>query len=233
MLTEPQIRQMMPLAGQRLNAHVPYIGPALEEGGIVVRKDIASFMCQLAHESGEYRYMEEIASGDDYDQRTDLGFTPELDGDGRIYKGHGPIQITGPDAHRECGIYLGVDLIAQPKLLMLPQYATRSAVWFWTKYKKLTSRRFGVTTPFIQIFSLMEWPWAVTKGVNGGYTHIKERLDYYQRNRNILKLPPMDLTREGERSRIKLFQMESGLGVDGDAGADTAAKAAEWLKCQR
>jgi len=230
-LTESQIRQMMPLAGQRLNAHVPYIAPAMEEGGINKAKDIACFMAQLAHESGEYRYMREIHDGSDYESRDDLGNV--YPGDGVRYPGRGGIQVTGRAAARECGKFFKQPFEEHPELMEKPQWATHVSVWFWTVYKKIRSQRFGVTTPFIQIFSLMEWPWAVTKGVNGGYTHIKERLDYYQRNRNILKLPPMDLTRAGERSRIKLFQMETGLSADGDAGADTSAKAAEWLQCQR
>jgi len=60
-ISEQQLRQMFPNAGNRLNAHVLFISPALEKAAINTPKRIAAFLAQLAHESGEYRYMEELA----------------------------------------------------------------------------------------------------------------------------------------------------------------------------
>lgn len=202
------IRQMMPNAGHRLDAHIPYIVPALEWGSIVTPLDVAAFMAHLAHESGEYRYMEEIADGSAYDQRTDLGNTPELDGDGQWFKGHGPIQITGKDAHLACGVALGIDLIANPKLLMLPEYGTKSAVWFWTVYK-----------PALQPAAKRGWFHVTQRLVNGGENGWAERLAYYQRNRQLLAISPYKL--EEENRFIREFQAEHSLLVDGDAGRQT------------
>ena len=53
MITEQQHRQMMPNAGHRLDAHLPFIVPAMEEGEIDTPKRIAAFLAQAAHESGE------------------------------------------------------------------------------------------------------------------------------------------------------------------------------------
>ena len=47
------------------------------------------FLAQLAHESGNFRYMEEIASGAAYEGRKDLGNTQA--GDGKLFKGRKPI----------------------------------------------------------------------------------------------------------------------------------------------
>lgn len=209
-LSEELARQMMPAAGDRLTPHLPYIPEALAWGKIEEPLDVASFMAHLAHESGEYRYMAEIADGSAYDQRTDLGNTPELDGDGQWFKGHGPIQITGKDAHRACGNALGIDLIKNPKLLMLPEYGTLSAVWFWTVYK-----------PALQPASKRGWFHVTQRLVNGGENGWAERLAYYQRNRTLLAI--LSYKPHEEDRLIREFQAEHGLVVDGDAGRATLA----------
>lgn len=50
-------------------------------------------MANLLHESCGFVYMKEIASGDAYEGRSDLGNTEP--GDGRRFKGCGPLQVTG------------------------------------------------------------------------------------------------------------------------------------------
>ena len=71
--------------------------PAFEEA--LIRADcrtvdrVAMFAAQIGHESVGLRYMEEIASGQAYEGRHDLGNTRA--GDGVRNKGRGPIQITG------------------------------------------------------------------------------------------------------------------------------------------
>lgn len=206
MLDESMLRAMLPLAGNRLNAHLPYIAPALDKGGIVEPLDVAAFMAQLAHESGEYRYMEEIADGWAYEGRADLGNTHT--GDGPRFKGHGPIQVTGRDNHRRCGQALGVDLEADPTLLTLPKYGTAGAVWFWTHNQ-------------IGKLALRGWFMATTKVVNGGHTHLEERIAYYQRNLSLLGLPPYK--KQIELESIAQFQAQNGLLVDGDFGPKTFA----------
>ena len=67
MIDEATLRAMFPNAGSRLDAHLPYIKPAMDEGQIDSAKRISAFLAQLAHESGEYRYMEEIADGSAYE----------------------------------------------------------------------------------------------------------------------------------------------------------------------
>lgn len=221
MLTELQLRQMMPNAGARLDAHWPYIVPAMEEGGITSPERIAAFLAELAHESGEYRYMEELASGDDYDTRTDLGNTPELDGDGRTYKGRGPMQITGTANYRACGLALGIDIIddpldpgdnRDPDKLKWPEYATRSAVWFWNK---------GNGKVDLNKLADVDWFKTITRIINGGYNGLSDRRQYWDRNRALLGLPMVDTDEEG--ARIAAFQRVHGLTADGVAGPKTFA----------
>ena len=54
---------------------------------------------QLKHESGDFNYMEEMADGSAYEGRKDLGNTQK--GDGKRYKGRGPVQVTGKDNYRK------------------------------------------------------------------------------------------------------------------------------------
>ncbi|MEE9926480.1 MAG: hypothetical protein PBV01_24520 [Brucella anthropi] len=65
---------------------------------------IVHFLAQLAHESDGFCAMEEYASGAAYEGRADLGNTQT--GDGKRFKGRGPIQLTGRANYRafaKCG----------------------------------------------------------------------------------------------------------------------------------
>lgn len=215
MISNDQLRQMMPNAGGRLDAHLPFINPAMDEGGIKTPKVIAAFLAQLAHESGEYRFMEEIWGPTEaqrgYEGRADLGNTQT--GDGQKFMGHGPIQITGRANHKACGEALGLDLINDPKLITKPEHGTRAAVWFWN------SRRLSLPAG-------VDWFKTITRIINGGHTGLADRVQYWNRNRTLLGLPLVNL--DNEKASIEAFQAAHGLKVDGDAGRftfDALAKA--------
>ncbi len=86
------------------NVHFPAYG--------IMEKELrlAHFMAQLVHESGGFRYMEEIASGSAYEGRADLGNVKP--GDGVRYKGRGPLQCTGRANYRKFGRKIGIALPA-------------------------------------------------------------------------------------------------------------------------
>ena len=88
------------------------------------------FLAQLAHESGNFRYMEEIASGAAYEGRKDLGNV--MAGDGKRFKGRGPIQLTGRANYRKYGRALGIDFENNPEIVALPSVGLLVACKFWT-----------------------------------------------------------------------------------------------------
>lgn len=66
---------------------------------------LAQYFAQLMHKSGDFRYDLEIwvptPAQQRYDTRTDLGNTPERDGDGHRYRGRTGMQHTGKYNYRQ------------------------------------------------------------------------------------------------------------------------------------
>lgn len=139
MIAHDQLRVIMPFA-KNIAYFVDPLEEAMHRFEIDTPKRAAAFLANVAHESGEFRYMEELADGSAYDNRADLGnMDPEArriaaangTTPGRMWKGHGPIQITGYANHKACGEYLGIDAVNYPGLLCQPHYGCLSAGWFW------------------------------------------------------------------------------------------------------
>ena len=171
MLDEATLLKIMPHAKSRVQEFLEPLNAAMREFHINTPVRQAAFLAQIAHESGELRYVEEIASGIAYEYRKDLGNTQP--GDGMKFKGRGLIQITGRNNYHECGKALGVDLITNPELLETNDLACRSAAWFWASrgLNGLSDRG-----DFERI----------TKRINGGLNGYQERLAYHARAKTAL-----------------------------------------------
>jgi len=135
-LTLHQLIAVLPFSRWRAPFFIDYLNHTMFEFGINNRARRAAFIAQIGHESGQLRYVRELASGTNYEGRADLG-NVHL-GDGQRFKGRGLIQVTGRFNYAACGKRLGLDLISHPYLLERPQYACRSAGWFW-EVKKLNA----------------------------------------------------------------------------------------------
>lgn len=152
-----------------------YLDPlneAMNEFHINTPLRAAAFLAQLAHESGQFRYKEEIASGAAYEGRDDLGNTKP--GDGERFKGRGLIQITGRYNYREAGKALGYPLEEKPELVVEDPYINVAvATWFWDtrKLNKLADQ---------EKFT------AITRRINGGLNGQYDREKYYNRAKKAL-----------------------------------------------
>jgi predicted chitinase len=114
---------------QTATAQAPLAAVAMREVGITTQRRARYFIAQVMHESGGLFYREELASGDAYEGRSDLGNTHP--GDGRRYKGRGWIQLTGRGNYREAGRALGLPLESNPDLASTSKVAWRIAAWYW------------------------------------------------------------------------------------------------------
>lgn len=110
-----------------LSAAVHFATYGISDNGL----RLSHFLGQCGHESGAFRYMEEIASGDAYEGRADLGNVQP--GDGRRYKGRGPIQLTGRDNYRRDGRKLGLDFERHPEMVALPSVGLLVGCLFWQR----------------------------------------------------------------------------------------------------
>jgi putative chitinase len=142
------------------------LNDTMREFSISVPERAAAFLAQIAHESAQLRYVLELASGEAYEGRKDLGNTET--GDGARYRGRGLIQITGRANYKKCGDALGVNLIDDPEQLEEPELATRSAGWFWDSHHLNNLADRGDFK-------------GITKSINGGLTGYTDRLGYWQR----------------------------------------------------
>jgi predicted chitinase len=136
---------------------------------------IAAFSAQVGHESVGLLYFEEIASGEEYEGRCkDLGNCER--GDGKKYKGRGPIQLTGRSNYKSASLSIGMDYVAVPDVVCFPEHGFKTTVWYWTK-KNLNQYCTGSYDDFVSL----------TKRINGGTNGLQNRLDRWNTAKTILK----------------------------------------------
>ena len=210
MLSAEHLRVIMPaLPPAKREACLPFVREALAEFQIESPARIAAFLAQLAHESGQLRFMEEIWGPTPAQRRyepvstlaTKLGNTAA--GDGKRYKGRGPIQITGRANYRRYGGLLGVDLEAQPELASRAELAFRIAGLFWSKNGLNELADDATAASFKKI----------TRRINGGLNGLADRERFYATACTVLGVTPAAANREtrsprgpGARARVPRFE---------------------------
>ncbi len=166
-----ELLRIMPNAGSRAALYAPFIAEAMHEFEISSAPRQAAFLAQICHESGSLRYTEEIASGEAYEGRADLGNTQP--GDGKRYKGRGLLQLTGRANYRAAGAALNMELEDAPHLLTGVSTACLASAWWWREHgcNELADKdAFG----------------SLTKRINGGYTGLDDRIQHWLRARKVL-----------------------------------------------
>jgi predicted chitinase len=199
-LTEQALAQIMPnLKADKRAAFFPFLTGAMAEFAINTPARQAAFLAQLAHESAEFRFMEEIwgptPAQKRYEGRRDLGNTQP--GDGFRYKGRGPIQVTGRANYKRYGDLLGIDLVGSPQLAATPEVGFRIAGLYWR-------------TNGINAMADRQDIVAVTRAINGGTNGLDDRKKYYDRARRVLGVSSGTRSIGGAPSTTRDVEEETG-----------------------
>jgi predicted chitinase len=185
-ITDSDLQHIMPKLPQaKRELYLPFINKTMEIYEIDTPLRASAFLAQIAHESAELRFMEELWGPTEQQKKyeppsnlaTALGNT-QL-GDGFRYRGRGPIQITGRANYQMYGDKLGIDLVGNPDLVTTPQYAFSTAGLFW---KSNGLNELADVQDFISI----------TKRINGGLNGLQERQKYYEIAKNTLSADEPD-----------------------------------------
>jgi putative chitinase len=165
---------------EKLKGHIPdsviaQIPDTASKFAITTNLRLAHFLSQCAHESGNFKWVVELASGKAYEGRKDLGNTEV--GDGVRFKGRGYIQCTGRVNYSSFSKFIGEDCVANPDLVSI-KYPMSSAAWFFDKNNLWKICDQGSTDEVVK---------KVTKKVNGGYNGLESRLENFHKFWSLLK----------------------------------------------
>lgn len=175
MLTIEQFKKIFPNCPKdKVETYLKNLNVAMDRFKINTKLRKSHFLAQLAHESYQFKYLEEIWGPTEQQKKyeplstvaTRLGNTEK--GDGFRFKGRGVIQLTGRANYKTVGDYFKIDLIKNPDLASTPELAFMIAGWFWEtrKLNELADK-----DDFKEI----------TRKINGGLTHQEEREKWYNK----------------------------------------------------
>jgi len=199
-IADDQLLVIMPhVPSAKRPAYFPFLHSAMTEFEIDRPAREAAFIAQLAHESGELRFMEEIWGPTAAQRRyeppstlaANLGNTET--GDGKRFKGRGPIQITGRANYKRFGDLLGLDLVADPPRAAVPDVAFRIAALFWSKKGLNELADLATAESFREI----------TRRINGGFNGLADRQRFYEVARTVLGVALRTLPGRKRSSRIR------------------------------
>lgn len=142
--------------------YIDALNKVLPENNIDTPLRVSHFLAQVIHESGHFRtnvenlnysasalksvfkkYFPTDELANQYARQPEkianrvyanrMGNGNEASGDGWKYRGRGLIQLTGKNNYTACKDEMKIDIVKNPDLLLVPEYALKSACWFWNK----------------------------------------------------------------------------------------------------
>lgn len=221
MLTYAQLRAIAPRAPKSTLQGILDSIPYLRKAGIAEPVVMAHFLSQTSHETLGYLYLSEIwgptPAQTRYDTRTDLGNTPERDGDGYRYRGRSLIHLTGKYNYKRFTAWVRTlfhdapDFVANPDLASEFPWAALAAAWYWHTHKLSALARKGDIL-------------AVSIGINGKNRNglpngLADRMKRFGQVAMVLLGFP-----DAKASSVREFQAQNGLLVDGIIGPNTRTK---------
>lgn len=195
-------------------------GLSVRPSGLQKPHRLAHYLAQLMHESGRFRYDEELwgptAAQQRYEGRVDLGNTEP--GDGYKFRGRSGIQLTGRANYRNFTAWAreaesaAPDFETDPDLVNSDPWEGLAPIWYWDKGNPT-----GRSLNFYADQNNIE---AITRKINGGLNGYGDRLQLYTRASLTLMGYPM------EANVVRRFQQDQGFtgrDVDDIAGQKTRA----------
>ena len=195
---------------EKLNGKLPQA--VLNELPLVMEKfsinnsnRLAHFLAQVAHESGNFKFLNENlnygakgllgifkkyfpteAIAQAYERKPEkiankvyasrMGNGDEASGDGYKFRGRGYIQLTGKDNYKAFSDFIGEDCVANPDLVAT-KYPLTSAAFFFHKNKLWDICDKGHTHDIVTL---------VTKRVNGGTIGLDDRIKHFEEYKHLI-----------------------------------------------
>ena len=195
---------------EKLNGKLPQavlneLPLVMEKFGISNSTRLSHFLSQVAHESGNFKFVNENlnygakglmgifkkyfptqALATAYERKPEkiankvyasrMGNGDEASGEGYKFRGRGYIQLTGKDNYKAFSDFIGEDCVANPDLVAT-KYPLTSAAFFFHKNKLWDICDKGHSHDIVT---------AVTKRVNGGTIGLEDRIKHFNEYNHLL-----------------------------------------------
>lgn len=142
-LYDAMLGDLCPVTHERYAQLLPAVQQCLQNCQCTTVDRIAMWFGQVGEESGGLQWMEELASGSEYEGNRELGNF--YAGDGVRFKGRGPIQVTGRHNYTvlsqwafDQGLVPHPDFFTvDPGQLASDAYGFMGVTWYWTTQRPL------------------------------------------------------------------------------------------------